>query len=921
MELKESLLMGKSNFEMRGNLNQKEPKLVEDWKNADIYNHMQEDRNLGDYLLHDGPPYANGAMHCGHMLNRVLKDFVVRYKNMSGYRTPFVFGWDTHGLPIENQVTKNGVNRKTTPIPEFRQKCEEYALKQVERQKESIRRLGILGDYDHPYLTLQKEYEANEIHCFATMALKGLIYKGLKPVYWSPSSESALAEAEIEYHDVKAFTVYVAFSVRDGKNVVPNDAKFVIWTTTPWTLPANLAICTHPKFLYGLFETNLGKFIFLSELKDKLSEKLGFTECKLIKEFTGKELEGVVCKHPFYDRDSVVINADYVTNTDGTGVVHIAPGHGEDDYNACLKYGIKPYCPVDEHGKLTEDCGPRLAGLFYEDANKVVLDILKENNCLLKEEDLIHSYPHDWRTHKPVIFRATPQWFCSIEPIRKDLLQAIDSVNWTPDWGRQRMRNMIIDRNDWCISRQRVWGVPLPIIYCEDGTPIIDKAVFDKIEKVFREEGSNAWYLKTERELLPDGYKNEHSPNGIFRKEKDIMDVWFDSGSSFEGVLLERNLDYPCDLYLEGSDQYRGWFNSSLIISVACKGIAPYKNVVSHGYVLDENWEKMSKSLGNGIDPIKIANVYGADILRLWVATTDYQQDVRLSENLVKQNIEGYRKIRNTFKFMLSNLTNGSVDDVFKEEDIVEYDKLTVTDQFIIQRLHQVSNSFINNFNQFDFINAMNDLLKFVSDDLSSFYLDITKDSLYCDEKHSLRRRQIQTVFASVVYTLMRLLNPILPFTMDEVNKNYPLRTKDNVQLYDYPAYVEEIDHALLAEYSMNVLALRDEALKAIEERRNTNDIHSSQEAVVDIHFKKDSVRMYFLNHVSEKALAEILIVSEVHFNLKQRSGYKGELASIQVLHHKGVKCDRCWNYFDEKDINEVEGAHVCHRCQQALKK
>ena len=473
---------------------------------------------------------------------------------MCGYKTPFVFGWDTHGLPIENMVTKSGVNRKTTPIFEFREKCKEYALSQVERQKSDIRRLGCLGDYDSPYLTLLPEFEAREIHVFSEMALKGLIYKGLKPVYWSPSSESALAEAEIEYHDVKAYTIYVSFDTVDGKNVVPNDTKFIIWTTTPWTLPANLAICAHPQFIYGLFKTDKGNFVFLSELKDTLIEKLGFTTCELIKEIKGSELEGILVKHPFYDRTSMLILGDYVTAETGTGLVHIAPGHGEDDFNVCLKYGIKPYCPVDEHGKLTSDAGERLAGLFYEDANLEVLKILEENNCLLKEEDIVHSYPHDWRTHKPVIFRATPQWFCSIEPIRDQLIEEIKKVNWTPKWGETRMVNMIKDRADWCISRQRAWGVPIPIIYCEDNTPIIDKDVFDHIEKLIRENGSNIWYKLSEKELLPEGYTNSHSPNGIFRKEKDIMDVWFDSGSSWNGVLNERGLKYPADLYLEGSD-------------------------------------------------------------------------------------------------------------------------------------------------------------------------------------------------------------------------------------------------------------------------------------------------------------------------------------------------------------------------------
>lgn len=920
MELKETLLMGKSNFEMRGNLNQKEPILVKKWQDDDIFHKMQEGRELGEYLLHDGPPYANGAMHCGHMLNRVLKDFVVRFKNMQGYKTPFVFGWDTHGLPIENQVTKSGVNRKTTPLPEFREKCKEYALKQVENQKKGILRLGVLGDYNNPYLTLHKEFEADEIHCFATMALKGLIYKGLKPVYWSPSSESALAEAEIEYHDVKAYTIYVAFNVKDGKGLVPNDAKFIIWTTTPWTLPANLAICAHPNFNYGLFETNQGKFIFLISLKDKICENIGFKTCKLLKEFSGKELEGVVCKHPFYDRDSVLINADYVTDSDGTGLVHIAPGHGEDDYLACLKYGIKPYCPVDSHGKMTEDCGPRLAGLFYEDANKVVMDILKENGSLLKENDIVHSYPHDWRTHKPVIFRATPQWFCSIDPIRENLLKAIDSVKWTPEWGCQRMKNMIKDRNDWCISRQRAWGVPLPIIYCEDGTPIIEKEVFDHIEEIIRKEGSNAWYTKTEQELLPKGYKNSHSQNGVFKKEKDIMDVWFDSGSSFDGVLVERGLKYPCDLYLEGSDQYRGWFNSSLIISVACNGVAPYKNVVSHGYVLDEHWEKMSKSAGNGIDPIKIANVFGSDILRLWVATTDYQQDVRISENLVKQNVEGYRKIRNTFKFMLSNLTNGQDNPQFKENDIVPYENLSLVDKYIVQRLHEVTNNFIDNFEKFSFNGAMNVLFKFISDDLSSFYLDITKDSLYCDSKDDLRRKQIQTVFAETVSTLMRLLNPILPFTMDEVNNNFSLKTKENVQLYDYPSKHLDIDTSLIEQFQKNVLTLRSDVLKAIEEKRNLNIIHSSQEATVEIALTNDAFVKYFQNF-NINLLKEMFIVSDIRFVKDLKDCYKGQIGDVLVLHHDGVKCDRCWNYFSTNKISEVEGVHLCPRCQQALKK
>ena len=914
MELKDTLLMMETNFEMRGNLNIKEPLLVKKWADEKVYNKMNEDQPLGEYMLHDGPPYANGAMHCGHMLNRILKDFVVRYKNMCGYKTPFVFGWDTHGLPIENMVTKSGVNRKTTPIFEFREKCKEYALSQVERQKSDIRRLGCLGDYDSPYLTLLPEFEAREIHVFSEMALKGLIYKGLKPVYWSPSSESALAEAEIEYHDVKAYTIYVSFDTVDGKNVVPNDTKFIIWTTTPWTLPANLAICAHPQFIYGLFKTDKGNFVFLSELKDTLIEKLGFTTCELVKEIKGSELEGILVKHPFYDRTSMLIIGDYVTAETGTGLVHIAPGHGEDDFNVCLKYGIKPYCPVDEHGKLTSDAGERLAGLFYEDANLEVLKILEENNCLLKEEDIVHSYPHDWRTHKPVIFRATPQWFCSIEPIRDQLIEEIKKVNWTPKWGETRMVNMIKDRADWCISRQRAWGVPIPIIYCEDNTPIIDKDVFDHIEKLIRENGSNIWYKLSEKELLPEGYTNSHSPNGIFRKEKDIMDVWFDSGSSWNGVLNERGLKYPADLYLEGSDQYRGWFNSSLILSLAVNGKAPYKNVVSHGFVMDEHWEKISKSKGNGIDPLKIINIYGSDVCRLWASLVDYQQDARISESIVKTISEQYRKIRNTLRFLLGNLNNGSVNDSFKEEDKVDtFEKI---DLYVLARLEEVKNKVIDNMDSFNFINAISEILKFVSDDLSSFYFEITKDILYCENKTSLRRRQVQTVLNEVLFTLMRLLNPILPFTMDEVNANYPLRSKDNVQYYRYPTKSNIYSKDLLDEYSL-IKTLRNDVLKALEEKRALGEIKSSLLASVDLEIKDEKIKA-IIDTYPHVEVERLFIVSKVV--LKDNvEGFKGEVSNSLVSKHTGVRCDRCWNYKDEDEIITEGEVHLCPRCKKAM--
>ena len=914
MDYKDTLLMYKAGFEMRGNLNQKEPVLVEKWKNDHLYEAMNNNRKEAkEFVLHDGPPYANGNMHCGHMLNRILKDFVVRYKNMCGFKTPFVFGWDTHGLPIENQVTKNGVNRKTTPIVEFRKKCEEYALKQVDNQREQIRRLGLVGDFDNPYLTLRKEYEAMQINAFSKMALRGLIYKGLKPVYWSPSSESALAEAEIEYADVLSHSIYVAFPVKDGKGVIDNDARLVIWTTTPWTLPANLAISAHPDFIYGEYQTsNRGKLVFLKEFEEALTKELELEDVKLLKEMKGSDLELVVCKHPFYDRDSLVIVGTHVTNDAGTGLVHTAPGHGVEDYQVCLKYpgkGLEPYCPVDEKGFMMPGTGEGIEGLFYEKANDAVLNIIENNGALLKHTTFTHSYPHDWRTGKPLIFRATSQWFCSIEPIREELIKIIHDTTWYPSWGENRMVNMIKDRGDWCISRQRAWGVPIPIFYAEDGTPIIDEKVFKHIEDLFREHGSNIWYEKEAKDLLPEGYTNPHSPKGEFTKEKDIMDVWFDSGSSWNGVLVERGTTYPSDLYLEGSDQYRGWFNSSLIVSVACNHVAPYKTVVSHGWVLDEHGEQMHKSKGNGVDPVKIANVYGADILRLWTASIDYQQDVRIGENLIKQVAEQYRKIRNTLKFISWNLV-----DYDPKKEAKEFARL---DNYILAKLNRLVKICRTSFDKYDFSSAMMEILNFCSSDLSAFYLDIAKDTLYCDDKESVRRNQIQTVLFKVSDTLLRVLNPILPFTMDEFNRNLPGDRVENVQFLDYPTFVEEDDTELFNEYD-KVIALRKDVLKALEEVRNEKVIGSSQEAFVNVVITNSDIKVVE-NLFSKEELANIFVVSEVSF--EEVEGMKDyEVSKVLVKHHEGERCARCWNY-SKKVFVQPEGEYLCERCQKVIHK
>ena len=620
----------------------------------------------------------------------------------------------------------------------------------------------------------------------------------------------------------------------------------------------------------------------------------------------------MVCKHPFYDRDSLVIVGTHVTNDAGTGLVHTAPGHGVEDYQVCLNYpgkGLEPYCPVDEKGYMMAGTGERIEGLFYEKANDVVLDILKENGALLKHTTFTHSYPHDWRTGKPLIFRATAQWFCSIEPIREELLKIIHEVKWYPSWGENRMVNMIKDRGDWCISRQRAWGVPIPIFYAEDETPIIDEVVFKHIEDLFREHGSNIWYELDAKDLLPKGYSNPHSPNGKFTKEKDIMDVWFDSGSSWNGVLVERGTTYPSDLYLEGSDQYRGWFNSSLIVSVATNHKAPYRSVVSHGWVLDEHGEQMHKSKGNGVDPIKIANVYGSDILRLWTASIDYQQDVRIGDNLIKQVAEQYRKIRNTLKFISWNLVDYDPNNEAKE--------FAKVDEYILAKLNRLVRVCRTSFDKYDFSSATSEIFNFCSSDLSSFYLDISKDVLYCEAKDSIRRQQTQTVLYKVGETLLRILNPILPFTMDEFNKNLPGSRAKNVQYLDYPTYKEEDDSSLLEEYE-NMLRLRSDVLKALEEARNLKVIGSAQEAFVSIAIKDSKVKEV-ASKFSLEELANLFVVSEVE--LKETNGQKEyEVSKVEVKHHEGKFCSRCWNYSKLAIIQE-DGTYLCPRCQKVIHK
>ncbi len=897
MELKDTLHMPSSEFPMRAGLAMKEPVLVKKWQEGDLYKQMNDNRiHAPTFVLHDGPPYANGSMHCGHALNRCLKDFVVRYQNMAGKATPFVFGWDTHGLPIEVRVAKSGVDRKVTPVVEFRKICENYAREQVAIQKEQIRRLGCLGDYDHPYLTLLPEFEARQIEIFAAMAEKGLIFKGFKPVYWSWSSESALAEAEVEYHDVIAKTLYVKIPVLDGKGLLEEGDHFVVWTTTPWTLPSNQGITLNPKMEYGLFDTDKGRLVFLTALKENLVEEFSLKKCDLLKSFRGQQAEGILCAHPIYkNKTSLVMVAGFVSDTAGTGCVHTDSDHGLDDFNVCLKYGIRPQCLVDEKGVYRTEEGDELNNLFYEEVNDRVVERLTEEGVVLKRVDITHSYPHDWRTKKPVIFRATPQWFCSIEPIREDLLKAIHEVKWVPAWGEAKMVNMIKDRADWCISRQRAWGVPIPILYNEDGSPILDGKVFAHIAKLIREQGSSIWFASEPKDLLPEGYTNPASPNGNYVKETDIMDVWFDSGSSWNGVLRERGIPYPADLYLEGNDQYRGWFNASLILSLAVTGVPAFKTVLTHGFVMDESWQKMSKSSGNGIDPNKIISEFGADILRLWAGSVDYQADARLGQTIIQTAVDNYRKIRNTFKFLLGNLSS------------YDGDKGTPSafDEAILAELDEVVAKANQYYEEYDFRAVVDLITSFMAGDLSSFYLDTAKDVLYCDSLSSGRRKAVVFVLYRLARELCLLLNPILPFTMEEVYSYLPGEKKDSPQLEDMP--VSKGADAAKLESLAKLKAIRSLALKGLEEARNGGLIGPSIEA--DLTLKLSKKNLEVLSSYDCETLEKIFMVASVTL----------EEGKDEVLVKKTslTLCPRCRTYV--KVTHPHEAGDLCPRCLKAL--
>ena len=901
MDYKDTLNMPNTAFEMRGNLAQKEPGILKNWQQDNYYqNLLEHHKGQKAFILHDGPPYANGNLHAGTAMNRTIKDFIIRSHAMSGYYTPFFPGWDTHGLPIENAIQKLGVDRKALSAAEFRRKCEEYAHQQIAQQMETEKRLGQIADYEHPYITLKKEFEARQIQSFASMALKGMIFQGLKPVYWSPYNETAVADSEIIYKDVKDATIYLKFPIADGKGVLTTDDNFVIWTTTPWTIPSNMAVSVHPDLEYALVKTNAGNLVVLEKFVDRLLEKFNLENLGVLKTFTGKEIEGVTYHHVVLDKECPCLLGTHVTDEDGTGIVHTAGGHGMDDYLVCMKNGMPPICTVDERGYMNEEAGS-YQGMFFEDCSKAIIHDMSEKGYLLQVENITHSYPHDDRLKKKVIFRAVKQWFCSIEKVREQALDQINNhVKWHNSFGQKRMNNMIADRGDWCISRQRLWGVPIPIIYCEDNSPIMEKEVFDHIAELMNEYGSNVWFERDAKDLLPEGYTNEKSPNGEFRKETDIMDVWFDSGSSWN-ELIARGDGYPCDLYFEGSDQYRGWFNSSLIVSTAVNGTAPYKEVLSHGYVVDSKGEKMSKSVGNVVNPMDIINQNAADVFRLWAMSSDFKEDLKLGPSNIKQVSDQYRKIRNTFRFLLGNV-NG--EDFNPATDMVAFENLERVDQQVLVLLNDLVADVRKDVLEYNYLSANKHLLYFMVNILSSYYCDFTKDILYVSAKDDHRRRQVQSVYWNCADALVKLWAPFLAFTAEEIWTHFSHLGANSVHYEEFPEVKEYAEAEALRDEIKRLLDVRALVTKANEEARNEKLIASSQEAKIILTLPNEDKELVEKN--LGNAVAQWLIVSQVEL-------VEGE-AAAKVEKASGEKCPRCWNYDENVDENGL-----CPRCHAVM--
>lgn len=928
MDYRETLNLPKTDFPMKANLAKKEPDILKKWYDDNIYFKILESRkDCPTFILHDGPPYANGNIHIGHALNKILKDFVLKSRTMMGYRTPFVPGWDCHGLPIEHQVDKElGPKKKELTKDAIRKICREYANKYINIQREEFKRLGVFGDWDNPYITMDYDYEAEIVLELGKCFERGLVYRGAKPVFWCISCVTALAEAEVEYDEHESLSVYVKFRCKDEfrkvfpeLNEIDKPAYVVIWTTTPWTLPANLAIAVHPEYYYSLVDVGDELYILADGLVEECLGKFG-KEGKIIRKVKGAELENLRCEHPFENRDSVIIVADFVTLVQGTGCVHIAPGHGEEDYLVGLKYGLDVYNPVDDHGCF-DNTVTYFKGENIWQANPKIVELLKEKNALILSEMVSHSYPHCWRCKNPVIFRATPQWFISMDRnnLRTRCLEEIDRVKWIPDWGRIRIRDMVEKRPDWCISRQRAWGVPITVVYCKNcGYIHADRELFERVAELTRLEGADVWFVRPVEDFLPKDFKCPKCGGNEFDKEDDILDVWFDSGVSHAVVLEKReDLGWPSDLYLEGSDQHRGWFQSSLIASVATRDRAPYRSVLTHGFVVDGQGRKMSKSLGNVISPQEVIEAYGADILRLWVAAEDYTEDVRLSKEILNRLVDSYRKIRNTIRFMLANLY-----DFDPENDSLNFDRMLEMDRWIVSRFSKIAKRVLEAYDNYLFYRVFHLIHNFCNVDLSSIYLDIAKERLYIHGKESLYRRSAQTAIYIIVRNMLKLLAPILSFTMEEAWQYLPKKKGDmeSIHLEYFPRDGEIPVDEVLEERWNKLLDIRREVNRALEIARNNGLIKHSYDARVIIYVEDDNIEE-FIRSFDSWVLREFLIVSQVDV-VRGEGGIKSEEIkglSVEVTPALGKKCVRCW-VFSETVGSDADHPEICERCVRVLK-
>ena len=913
-----TLNLPKTDFPMRASLPQNEPNIQKEVFEQGLYEKMlKKNEGKTPFVLHDGPPYANGEIHIGHALNKILKDTIVRYKNLKGFYTPYVPGYDTHGLPTEKRAIQVlGLNRDEISVSKFRDTCRDFALGFVEKQTEGFKRLGVLGDWENPYITLKPEYEARQIGVFGKMYQQGYIYKGLKPVYWCTDCETALAEAEIEYKDCDTTSIYVKFKVEDSKGKFDcKDTYMVIWTTTPWTLPGNVGITVGGEYEYSIVNTGKEKLIMATALVEEVMKNANIENYTTVQTLQGADLEGVLCKHPFLDRTSrVVLGSDdtIVVELDtGTGAVHTAPGYGKEDYLCGIKNGLDIVVCVDGKGYQTEAAGP-FAGLYYEKSNEAIITWLEENHYLLHKEKINHSYPHCWRCKNPIIFRATDQWFASVDKFRDKTIEEIKKVHWVPAWGEDRITSMVEDRADWCISRQRTWGVPIPMFYCEEcGKEYITDESIKKIQAIFREKGSNSWFDLTPEELMPEGATCPECGHTKFKKETDIMDVWFDSGTSHQGVLVERGLPYPADLYLEGADQYRGWFQASILTSVAVNGISPYKEVLTHGWTVDGEGRKMSKSLGNGISPQEIIKEYGADILRLWVLASDYKTDVSLSKEILKQISESYRKMRNTARYILGNIAD------YNPEEVVEYKDLLEIDKWALLRLNKMVKECTESYDKYDFHAAYHAINQFCVTDMSNFYLDIIKDRLYTYKANSKERRAAQYTMYQILSALVRILAPMTCFTAEEIWKYMPHTKTENtesVMLDFYPEVNKEWDNPELAEKWEKVMYYKELVAKKLEEARTEKVIGHSLNAKVTLYAKPEE---YAFLEENKEILMTVFIISDLQIEKDNRK--EGDKVGVKVEMAEGEKCERCWMYSTTVG-EDKENPTICHRCSQNLK-